>query len=193
MPGSQIPIAGGGADALWQWFCASVLYSARIKSNAGARACEALFRAGLRSPGSLRGVPHAELRALLHGAGYERYDDKAASFLLDDARMVLSDYGGDLNGLRAAASAAPAQERALLKKFKGIGDGGVDIFFREAQLVWTELFPFADKKALKAARLVGLPAHPTALADLCAHDATRYVRLIAALVRVELAKAYTEF
>lgn len=26
------------------------------------------------------------------------------------------------------------QERLLLKKFKGIGDGGVDIFFREAQV-----------------------------------------------------------
>lgn len=28
------------------------------------------------------------------------------------------------------------------------------------QLVWDELFPFADKKALKAARLVGLKEHP---------------------------------
>lgn len=26
------------------------------------------------------------------------------------------------------------QERALLKRFKGVGDGGVDIFFREAQV-----------------------------------------------------------
>ena len=28
------------------------------------------------------------------------------------------------------------------------------------QLVWEELFPFADKKALKAARMVGLREHP---------------------------------
>lgn len=31
----QIDMAGGGRDALWQWLCASILSSARIKSKAG--------------------------------------------------------------------------------------------------------------------------------------------------------------
>lgn len=31
----QINLESGGSDALWQWFCAAVLMSARIKSNAG--------------------------------------------------------------------------------------------------------------------------------------------------------------
>lgn len=145
------------------------------------------------------------------------------------------------SGSRPSFLCAPLQERALLKKLKGTGDGAVDIFFRQAsktqqcstpvpmccvqftcpyrcsaatcesmslpksphplecrcsrrgrrrslpddsvrwlplgsrmchfacachpftvqvQQAWEEAFPFADKKALKAARLVGLKEHP---------------------------------
>jgi len=117
------------------------------------------------------------------------------------------------SGSRPSFLCAPLQERSLLKKLKGTGDGAVDIFFRQAswkhwgntrvrgqvathalvgadvgwhtrliqglfhpamtvmivlldtvnvqvQQAWEEAFPFADKKALKAARLVGLKEHP---------------------------------
>ena len=90
----------------------------------------------------------------------------------------------------------PKQERILLKRFYGVGDGGVDIFFREIQLVWDEIFPFADKKALRAARLIGIrhvDCHPQALANLCGNDRTKYVKLIASLVRIELSNTFHEF
>jgi hypothetical protein len=108
-------------------------------------------------------------------------------------RPALSAAGGDLNRLRDAAGRDPAAVRAALKRLRGVGDGGVDIFFREAQLAWPALFPFADKKALKAARLVGLQAHPGALAALCGGDRGKFVRLCAALVRVETGKAWADF
>lgn len=38
IPPLQIDIASGSAAALWQWLCAAVLFSARIKSNAGGQA-----------------------------------------------------------------------------------------------------------------------------------------------------------
>lgn len=120
-------------------------------------------------------------------------DNKVATFLLDDAKAIISAYGGNLEALRDVAAKVPAQERALLKKFRGVGDGGVDIFFREVQLIWDEVYPFADKKALKAARLVGLREHPQALAALCGNERAKYVRLIAALVRIELTKSFKEF
>ena len=34
----------------------------------------------------------------------------------------------------------------------------VDIFVREAQLIWEELFPFADKNTLDMAAKLGLPS-----------------------------------
>lgn len=112
---------------------------------------------------------------------------------MEDAAALLTKYDGKLNNLRELAGKVPAQERALLKKFRGVGDGGTDIFFREVQLIWTEIFPFADKKALKAARLVGLREHPQALAELCGNDKRKYVKLIAALVRIEVTKSFAEF
>jgi hypothetical protein len=33
-------------------------------------------------------------------------------------------------------------------------------FDAQAQVVWEELFPFADRKALRASRLMGLKEHP---------------------------------
>lgn len=58
--------------------------------------------------------------------------------------------------LREAASFQPQEERALLKRFKGIGDMGADIFLTEAQLAWREAFPAADRKSLGAAEALGL-------------------------------------
>ena len=46
-------------------------------------------------------------------------------------------------------------EQSLL--WQGIGDTGVNIFFREAQLQWDELFPYADASSLKLARDHGYP------------------------------------
>jgi hypothetical protein len=113
--------------------------------------------------------------------------------LVDNAKLLQNEYQGDFNHLRHAANRTAKQERILLKKFSGVGDGGVDIFFREIQLVWNEIFPFADKKALRAARLVGIrECHPQALAELCGGDRTKYVKLIASLVRIELANTFHE-
>ncbi len=82
-------------------------------------------------------------------------------------------------------SASPARERALLKECKGIGEVGVDIFMREAQIVWPELYPFADRKAREAASKLGLDDDPHALADRVPRK--DFPRLLAALVRASLA------
>lgn len=97
----------------------------------------------------------------------------------------LAEPDGDLRKLREAAERDPQRERKLLKEFKGIGDVGVDIFFREAQVAWDELRPFADRRALDAAGRLKLGRDPEALAKLV--DGKDFPRLVAALVRVELA------
>jgi hypothetical protein len=97
-------------------------------------------------------------------------------------------YGGDLRRLREAASREPAAERRLLKECKGLGDVGVDVFFREAQAIWDELYPFAGKRDLDAAARLGLEKDAAGLAKrVPRHD---FPRLTAALVRVGLAKDF---
>jgi hypothetical protein len=60
-----------------------------------------------------------------------------------------------------------------LKEFKGLGDVGVDIFFREVQVAWQELRPFADRRTLDAAGRLGLPKDAGKLATWSATMTTR--------------------
>ena len=60
------------------------------------------------------------------------------------------------------------------------------IFLREVQAVWPEVYPFADPKALSAARALGLPGDAQDLAELVPPG--DFTRLVAALVRSGLAK-----
>jgi hypothetical protein len=79
-------------------------------------------------------------------------------------------------------------ERRLLQEFKGIGETGAAIFCREVQSAWPELYPFADAKALDAAKKLGLGDDAKALARLV--DKRDFPRLVAALIRTSLAKDY---
>jgi hypothetical protein len=119
---------------------------------------------------------------VLNENGYARFDERTATMLGDACDLLLERYQGDLRKLREEAGRDPAQERRLLKEVKGIGDVGVDIFFREVQVAWDELYPFADRRALDAARRLGLPGDARALAR--GHDPRSFTRLVAALVRM---------
>lgn len=61
----------------------------------------------------------------------------------DTTTLLLERDGGDLRRLRQEVERDLGEERRLLKEVKGIGDVGVDIFFREAQREWVEVRPFA--------------------------------------------------
>lgn len=109
--------------------------------------------------------------------------DPVVNALLD--RHGRTHYGGDLRRLRDAADRDLDRERELLKECKGIGDVGAEIFLREVQLVWDEVHPFADDRALRAARALDLGADAESLTRHVSRG--DYPRLVAALVRTELA------
>jgi hypothetical protein len=71
----------------------------------------------------------------------------------------------------------------MLKKFKGIGDTGADIYLREVQDVWPWVRPYFDKRAARAAKALGLPSDPKKLGALAPRA---NARLAAALVRASL-------
>jgi hypothetical protein len=183
-----IDVAKGTPSALFRLLCAASLMSARISSRIALEAARNLAKQGWRSPRKLAESTWEQRVDALHAAGYTRYQERTATMLGDLTDHLLERYGGDLRKLREEAERDPKAERRLLKQFKGLGDVGVDIFFREVQVAWDELVPFADRRALDAAGRLKLPKDPGKLADLVGNK--DFPRLVAALVRVELEDDY---
>src|SRR5215208_5207750 len=179
-----IDVAKDTPSALFRVLCASTLMSARIGSPIALEAARNLAERGWRTPDKLAESTWEQRVMALNEAGYTRYQERTATMLGDLTDHLLERYDGDLRKLRDEAERDPKAERKLLKEFKGLGDVGVDIFFREVQVAWGELHPFADRRALDAAGRPKLPKDTEKLAELVSEK--EYPRLVAALVRVEL-------
>jgi hypothetical protein len=170
---------------LFRLLCLSLLQSARISSDIAMRAAKGVAKRRWNTPGAMLGSTWKQRVDVLNDAGYTRYQERTSTMLEDTARLVDERWSGDLRKLREEADRDPAAERKLLKQCKGMGDVGVDIFFREVQVAWEELHPFADRRALASAKRLGVGT----TADELARQVSRkdFARLVAALVRVELA------
>lgn len=174
-------------SALFRLLCASILFSARIDAGIATEAAKNLQRRGWTTAKKLEQSTWEQRVRALNDAGYTRYQERTATQLGDMAETLLERWDGDLRKLREEAERDPAKERALLKELKGLGDVGVDIFFREVQVAWDELEPFGDRRAREAAKRLGLRSDPNELRKLA--DG-KLPQLVAALVRTELADDY---
>lgn len=183
-----IDIEKGTPSPLFQWLFAANLFSARIGSSIAVDAAKALIKDGLTTPDKMKNTSWEHRVSILNQAHYTRYQERTATFLAELSEHLLANYTGDLNKIKEKAGKDQQKLRELLKEVKGMGDVGVDIFFREVQTVWTELYPFADKKALQAAQKTGLPKEPGKLAELVSRK--DFPKLLAALIRVDLESDY---
>jgi endonuclease III len=168
---------------LFQLLVLCMLASKPIDAAIAMRAARELFRAGLRTPKSVLDADRATMIAAFGRAHYVRYDESSATRLADIAATVRDEYGGDLRQLAARCDHDVKAAARLLKRFKGIGDTGADIYLREVQDIWAWARPYFDQRATRTARDLGLPADPEELSKLAPRgNAT----LAAALVRVSL-------
>ncbi len=180
-----IDLSSNTPSPLYRWLVAATLFSARISQDIAVDAAKALSSAGWRTPEKMAEATWKQRTDTLNRSGYARYDESTSRMLGDSAQLLLDDYGGDLRKLRAEAGGDLGDMRKRLKAFKGIGDVGADIFLREVQLAWDEVYPFADKKALEAAKSIALPDDADALSKLVAKQ--DFPRLLSGLVRMSLA------
>ncbi|WP_367194816.1 hypothetical protein [Amorphus sp. 3PC139-8] len=179
-----IDLAKNTPSPLFRWLCASLLLSTRISAGLAMAAAKALAENGWTTASKMADATWEERVRVLNHAGYARYDESTSTRLADMSERMIKDYGGDLRKLREAAGRDPQEERKLLKQFKGIGDVGADIFCREMQVAWPELYPFVDKKSLSSAQKLGLADSEEELAGLV--DRAELPRLLAALIHKEL-------
>ena len=175
-------------SALFQLLTMALLLSARIAASNAMEAAIALRKAGLTTPQKMAGASWQERVDVITWHGYKRYDERTSTMLGETAQILLEVYSGDLRKLREEAKHDVVQEKRLLKQFKGIGDVGADIFLREVQVSWDEVYPYADQKVLSSAGKLGLPDSPQALAGLVAKK--DFPNFAAALIRVDLDRAH---
>lgn len=168
---------------LFQLLVLCMLASKPIDAAIAMGAARELFKAGLRTP---KAVLASDRRTMIDAFGrahYVRYDESSATRLTDMAERVNENYSGDLRELADRSGHDVAAAKRMLKKFKGIGDTGADIYLREVQDVWTWVRPYFDDRATGTAKRLGLPTEPKKLGTLAPRA---NARLAAALVRASL-------
>jgi endonuclease III len=186
-----IQIEKNTPSTLFRLLVFALLSSTRISHQSALNAAKALSKQGWNTPQKMAGATWRRRTDVLNQSGYARYDESTSRMLAETSEILLKDHKGDLRKLRAEAGRDPATERKLLKKFKGLGNVGADIFFREAQAVWDELMPFADQRAMKAAKRLGLGESVSDLQSMVKKE--DFPRFVAGLVRIELEKDYSSF
>jgi hypothetical protein len=169
---------------LYQLLVLTVLLSTRIQADIAVDATRELTRSKMGTPQRMLKASWQQRVDALDRAHYVRYDESAATSLGAGAEVAINTYGGDLRRMRPTGAQPERQLRTALQRFPRIGQVGADIFCREVQAVWPELRPFLDRRALKGASRLDLPADPQRLARMVPED--DLARLAAALVRVSL-------
>lgn len=168
---------------LFQLLVLCMLASKPIDATTAMRAARELFKTGLRTPKAVLASDRRTMISAFGRAHYVRYDESSATRLTDMAEQVRDEYSGDLREIAGRSHQDIGETKRMLKKFKGIGETGADIYLREVQDVWTWVRPYFDDRATAAAKQLGLPVDASKLASLAPRA---NARLAAALVRVAL-------
>jgi len=179
-------------SSLFQVLCLAILLRRVDDARRAVEPARALRDQGWESPARMaRSRPEARAAVLReHG----RADaDRIAGTLGRLAEALVGRYQGDLRRLRAAARYRPERERALLGELPGVDGEVTDLFLREVQTLWRESAPVADRRALAAARRLGLGRSAADLAALAGSgESEKLAWLVGALARIDLEDAYHE-
>lgn len=179
---------------LFQLLYLSILLRPRGDYQRAMNTALALRDRGWDSPARMARALQVDRFRLIRDVSHRRDAQEVAAVLGDLALTIGEKYRGDLRRLRTESRQDPHRIRALLVQLPGVDDEVVDLFFREVQAIWPEVGPSADRRALAAARRLGLGRSPAELAALAGgRESERLAWLVGALARVELEKRYGEF
>jgi hypothetical protein len=178
--------------SLFRLLLLSILTAGRRDYRTAIAMAQALVAPGWDSAGRMAASGYDERVAALRAAGGGRSAARLASTLGDLAAVVLDRYHGDLRRLRGDARRDSAVERRLLTQLPGVTDAAVDLFLRDAQVIWPEAGPFFDRRSLRAAARLGLGGTVDELAALSGAGSERLAWLAGALARVDLDDRYHE-
>jgi len=139
----------------FKWFLASLLFAKRISYRIAEETFRRFVEEGLTTPSRIVEAGWGRLVEVLDSGGYVRYDFSTASNLLEAARKLLDEYGGEVDRIHELASDGRDLERRLME-FKGFGPTAVNIFLRELRGVWRKADPTPSRLAVEAAERLRL-------------------------------------
>ncbi|MCS7367637.1 MAG: DNA methylase [archaeon YNP-WB-062] len=114
----------------FKWFIASMLYAKRISSKIASETFKRFVAEGLTDPSSIMGAGWDRIVEVLDSGGYVRYDFSTATNILENMRMLMERYGGDVDRIHECALDSRDLEGKLME-FRGFGPVAVNIFLRE--------------------------------------------------------------
>lgn len=179
----QKPVKTAEEGAAFLGLCGAMLRTTPGAPAGALRALEMLRAQGWRSAPVLAGQSAETLAQLLREAGYNGHALPLARRLKAMAAYLAETWEGTPEALRQAAGTQVPALRRLLRKIPGLGEAAVDSFCQDMQAIWIELYPFAEPRALRAARRLRLGQDAAALAGNCAPE--ELPRLAAALAQIE--------
>ncbi|RYO93910.1 hypothetical protein DL762_000865 [Monosporascus cannonballus] len=186
-PGKPTP------DTILALLLNAMLSSTRISHALAAKTVAAVIKAGYHKLDVLKKSTWEERMQVLTEGGYTHYREKTAAMMGELAELIEENYGGDLNSILKTAGENRTKIRAELKRIKGLGDVGIDIFFDTAQHVWPYLAPFLDPRSAKTAKAVGIGSDVQQLWDAVSREPEQMCRLAVALTKVRLDGLKSEF
>ncbi len=158
-----------------------------------ARAARSLFDRGWTTPQELVASEEGERADALRSGGYPGDAQEATRALGDSAVTLVERYEGDLREMRSEADGDRGRLRGLLSDLPGMGDAGTEVFLRDVQAIWQEIAPFADPRALAAAKRLDLASSAEELLELVrAGGAEKLAWLVGSLALVDLEQEYDE-
>lgn len=164
----------------------------RDDAQRAVRATRALRDAGWDTAGRMAHSRPEQRDRVLREHGLSA-PDAVAALLGELSGALIARYRGDLRRLRAAADRDPGRIRQLLTRLPGVDDQVVELFLRDVQVLWREVAPVADRRALAAARRLGLGRTAAELAELAGNRRSeRLAWLVGALARIDLENRYAE-
>ncbi len=171
----------------------SILSQSALDPRKAASAARAIFDRGWATAQQLATSDEGERAQVLKRADYPADSEEAAGALGRCAETLVERYEGDLREIRRKADGDREQLRHLLSQLPAVTDAGVDVFLRDVQAIWQEFAPFADPRALAAAKRLELASSAEELLDLVrAGGAEKLAWLAGSLVLVDLGQEYDE-
>jgi endonuclease III len=139
----------------FKWFIASMLYAKRISSRIAGETFRRFLAEGLTDPNSIINAGWDRIVEVLNSGKYVRYDFSTATNILENMRILMEKYCGDVDKIHECASDSRDLEERLMG-FRGFGPVAVNIFLRELRGIWSKADPKPSNYAKMMASKLGL-------------------------------------